>query len=436
MDKSDTQKQVSINQIHLLYQLCVSVLSCCGIVLAASASVPAEVRAGEEPTDWPVVITRLKQQFYDQSGQARARSQLAVAYNNYGVSLGEQGLWELAATQLQEALRLDEANQQYRQNLANIYLNQAQQAYQRHAADEALSAIEHALHYYPDLALGYALLGEIEYGRQRLKEAKAAWQRAVELDPSQDALKKRLEQVTEELPVESKFERLSQSSFDLRYEEGLERPVGFDIRDALLGARREVGSDFAYWPRQKIVVLIYSAENFRKLREETPEWVAGQFDGKIRVPLPSAGLELAMVRQILFHEYAHALIHDLSGGQCPLWLNEGLAEYEGRTQLQGSLERLKKARDAEQLIPWPELSARFSPSLSGEEVALAYEQAYSIVAYLTSRYGFWRVRRLLKAVGGGQGWEAAFADEFRMKLPRLERQWLEWLPEFLPAPPP
>ncbi|OGX29055.1 MAG: hypothetical protein A3B78_03400 [Omnitrophica WOR_2 bacterium RIFCSPHIGHO2_02_FULL_67_20] len=138
-----------------------------------------------------------------------------------------------------------------------------------------------------------------------------------------------------------------------------------------------------------------------------------------------------MVRQILFHEYAHALIHDLSGGQCPLWLNEGLAEYEGRTQLQGSLERLKKARDAEQLIPWPELSARFSPSLSGEEVALAYEQAYSIVAYLTSRYGFWRVRRLLKAVGGGQGWEAAFADEFRMKLPRLERQWLEWLPEFL-----
>ena len=164
-----------------------TVASC--IVLAVPASVPAEVRADEEPTDWPAVITRLKQQFYDQSGQARAREQLAVAYNNYGVSLGEQGLWELAAKQLQEALRLDEANQQYRQNLANIYLNQAQQAYQQHAADEALAAIERALSYHPDLALGYALLGEIEYDRQRLKEAKAAWQRAVELDPSHDALK-------------------------------------------------------------------------------------------------------------------------------------------------------------------------------------------------------------------------------------------------------
>ena len=399
--------------------------------LAIVPPVTAEIRQGEEPTDWPAVITRLRQQFYEEPGQARTRQQLAVAYNNYGVSLGEQKLWDLAAKQLEEALRLDEVNQQFRQNLANIYVNQAQEAYQRHAVNEALAAIEHALGATPNLALGYALLGEIEYGRQRLKEAKAAWQRAVELDPGQDALKKRLEQVTEELPVESKFERLSQASFDLRYEEGLERPIGFDIRDALLEARRQAGSDFAYWPKQKLVVLIYSAENFRKLREETPEWMGGQFDGKIRVPLPSAGLEPAVVRQILFHEYTHALIHDLAGGQCPLWFNEGLAEYEGRTQFPGSLARLRQARDEERLIPWPELSARFSPSLSGEEVALAYEQSYSIVAYLTSRYGFWKFKRLLKAIGDGQVWEQAFAEEFRVKLPRLESQWREWLTEFL-----
>jgi tetratricopeptide (TPR) repeat protein len=399
--------------------------------LAATPPLTAEIRQGEEHTDWPAVITRLRQQFHEEPGQGRARQQLAVAYNNYGVSLGEQGLWELAAKQLEEALRLDEANQQFRQNLANIYMTQAQEAYQRHAATEAVAAIERALGSNPDLALGYALLGEIEYDRQRLKEAKAAWQRAVELDPNQDAIKKRLEQVTEELPVESKFERLSQSYFDLRYEEGLERPVGFDVRDALLEARREVGSDFSYWPKQKLVVLIYSAENFRKLREETPEWVGGQFDGKIRVPLPSAGLEPAVVRQILFHEYAHALIHDLGSGQCPLWLNEGLAEYEGRTQSPGSLARLRRARDEERLIPWPELSARFSPALSGEEVALAYEQSYSIIAYLASRYGFWRFKRLLEAVGDGQAWEQAFAEEFRAKLPRLESQWREWLPELL-----
>jgi tetratricopeptide (TPR) repeat protein len=414
---------------------CVWLTAAAFSLVAVAGPAAAELQEGEAQPDWPALITRLRQQSYEKPGQAQTREQLAVAYNNYGVALSEQRSWELAAKQLEEALRLDEANQQFRDNLANVYLNQAQEAYQNHAAAGAVTAIERALSYNPNLALGYALLGEIEYGRQRLKEAKAAWQRSLELDPNQPALQDRLKQVTEELPVESKFERLSQSYFDLRYEEGLERPVGFDIRDALFEARREVGSDFAYWPKRKVVVLIYSADNFRKLRQETPEWVAGQFDGKIRVPLPSAGLEPATVRQILFHEYAHALISDLSSGQCPLWLNEGLAEYEGRRQAPGTLAHLRRAREQERLVPLQELSGHFSPSLTAEEVALAYEQSYSIVAYLASRYGFWRFKRLLKAVGEGRGWEDAFAEEFRAKLPRLERQWREWLPEFLRSQP-
>lgn len=400
-------------------------------VSLAATGAAAELKDGTDQTDWPVLITRLRQQFHDQPGQARARQQLAVAYNNYGVTLSNQGLWEPAARQLEEALHLDEANQRFRENLANIYLNQAQDTYQNHATAEAVTAIERALSYDPNLALGYALLGEIEYDRQHLKEAKAAWQRSLELDPGQSALKDRLKQVTEELPIESKFERLSQSSFDLRYEEGLERPIGFDVRDVLFEARREVGGDFSYWPKQKLVALIYSAENFRKLRQETPEWVGGQFDGKIRVPLPSAGLAPAMVRQILFHEYTHALINDLSKGQCPIWLNEGLAEYEGRTQAEGTLVQLRQAREAGRLIPWPDLSAGFSTSLSATEVALGYQQSYSIVAYLASRYGFWRFKRLLAALGSGKDWEAAFAEEFRTKRPRLEQQWREWLPDFL-----
>jgi hypothetical protein len=194
-----------------------------------------------------------------------------------------------------------------------------------------------------------------------------------------------------------------------------------------------VGSDFAYWPKHKLIVLVYSAESFRALRKETPDWVAGQFDGKIRVPLPSAQLDQQLVQQILFHEYTHALISDLAGNACPTWLNEGLAEYEGRRRLAGTLERLAAAHREQQLIPWSGLSDRFSTTLAAEDVALAYEQAYSIVAYLIERYGFWRMRRVLKALGEGQGWEEVLVQEYRLKLPRLETTWREWLPEFLLA---
>jgi tetratricopeptide (TPR) repeat protein len=392
-----------------------------------AAEAPTEPR---ETADWPAVIARLEDEL-DARPFPQLQQQLAIAYNNYGVSLGERGEWDLAARQLQEAVRLDADNPQFLYNLSNAYLNQAYLAYQQHRLNDAAELLEQVIALNPKVAQAYVLLGEVEYGRQRLKEAKAAWARALALDPSQPELAHRLTQVTEELPVESKFERLSQAYFDLRYEEQLERPVGFDIRDALLDARRQVGSDFAYWPKYKLVVLVYGAASFRALRAQTPDWVSGQFDGKIRVPFPDGELAPSAVRRIIFHEYTHALVHDLARGRCPTWLNEGLAEYEGRTQESGPLSQLTRALEAGRLVPWTQLSDRFSFSLPADEVALAYEQSSSIVSYFVERYGFWRIRRVLKAVAEGSAWEAALVGEFRLKLVRLEANWREWLPDWL-----
>ncbi|MBI3083075.1 MAG: alpha/beta fold hydrolase [Candidatus Omnitrophica bacterium] len=386
-------------------------------------------------TDWPTVIARLRQQMYERPGHGPTREQLATAYNNYGVALGDQHQWELAVQQLEEAIKLDADQEQFRNNLSLVYVNQAQEAYERFQVNGALEALSKATVANPNLPQAYVLRGQIEYDRQKLKEAKAAWQRAIELDPAQTELAKRLAQVTQELPVESKFEKLSHGYFDVRYEEPLERPLGFDVRDALLEARRLVGADFAYWPKHKIVVLIYSAESFRALRKETPDWAAGQFDGKIRVPLPDAQMDQATVRQILFHEYTHALIHDLTNRQCPLWLNEGLAEHEGRTQLAGTLHRLRQAFEGRQLIPWIELSDHFSSAQPAQDVAMAYEQSYSLSAFLIQRYGLWKIRRLLKAIADGQPWDAALEKEFRAKLTKIEAAWRAWLPEWLRTAP-
>ena len=156
-------------------------------------------------------------------------------------------------------MQLDPSNNQFRTNLGTIYLNQAIQAHQHHDITKAMSAIDQAVAVKPDLTQAYTLRGQIEYDRQKLKEAKAAWTRALELDPTQTDVAERLAQVTQELPVESKFERLSQVNFDIRYEEESGRPEGFDLREALQDARKAVGADFAHWPHHKTVVLVYSA---------------------------------------------------------------------------------------------------------------------------------------------------------------------------------
>ncbi|MBI3312100.1 MAG: tetratricopeptide repeat protein, partial [Candidatus Omnitrophica bacterium] len=247
------------------------------LALCASGEAAQRPSITSDP-DWPLVIAKLRQQMDGMPERTAVRQQLAIAHNNYAVSLADQGLLDDAIRQLQEAVRLEPSNVEFRKNLALIHLKSAQAAYQAHHAQRAKQALDRAIAIAPDLAPSYVLLGELEYTSQRLKEAEAAWQKAVALDPTLTDVKKKLDRLAQEKPVEAKFEKLSQLYFDLRYTEGLPRSASFDIQETLLKARREVGSDFACWPTQKLVVLIYSAEQFRRLRQDTPEWVGGQYD--------------------------------------------------------------------------------------------------------------------------------------------------------------
>jgi hypothetical protein len=290
--------------------------------------------------------------------------------------------------------------------------------------------VEKALKLSPQMAEAYLLLGDIDYGSQKLKEAKRSWEQARKLNPNLSGLQDRLNRLEREMPVESEFDRLSHFYFDLRYEDSVERSTGFDMQDMLMEARRTIGADFRHWPKYATVVLIYSAANFRRIRQEAPEWVGGQFDGKIRVPLPDSEYDLADIKMILFHEYTHVLVRDLTGGRCPTWLNEGLAEYGGAKSGLRRTEALYAAMHAEQLIPWAELDSQFSYSSPPERVYLAYQQSHSIIAYIAQRYGFWRLRKILTAVSGGTPVLEALSKEFSIKIDRLERNWREWLPGF------
>ncbi|MBI3321650.1 MAG: tetratricopeptide repeat protein, partial [Candidatus Omnitrophica bacterium] len=119
----------------------------------------AESRPGDEQatSDWPIVISRLQQQLLERPGHALTRQQLATAYNNYGVSLSHEGQWDSAVQQLQEALRLDDTNRQFQENLSNVYLNQAYQAFQHQRLDEAFDTVKKVLALKPNHAQAYAL---------------------------------------------------------------------------------------------------------------------------------------------------------------------------------------------------------------------------------------------------------------------------------------
>jgi len=390
--------------------------------------------------NWPAIIQTLKQQVRNNRGDENLRNQLAIAHNNYAMALGNEKKWEEATRQMEEAVRLDRQNARFKKNLSLVHLNHAFQLYQepsrthsyqsyRHLKAKGL--VEKALRLNSKLAPAYVLLGDIEYNNQQLPKAELAWQRAQRLDPAISGLAGRLDRVGRESKVESDMNSVADLHFTLRYDDSVKRSTGFDMRRVLQEARQDVGRDFQYRPEHKIVVLLYSKETFRKVREGAPEWLAGMFDGKIRVPMPESERDLGSVKGTVVHEYTHAVVHELSRGRVPHWFNEGLAEYQeakfSKTSKPAS--SLKQALDADGLLPWNQIESLFS-GRSIDQVRLGYEQSYSVVAYLAQRYGFWHMPRLLKQMAQGVSFEEALEQEFKSPAKRLEKDWKRWLPRF------
>jgi len=401
------------------------------LLWAPSPGSHAEDPTPKEGEDWASIVAQLSADVSRRPADGALRRQLAIAHNNHAVVLADQGHVEVARQHLENALRLEPSNPQFRVNLAAIHVRSAQAAYDARRLREARTALKRALDLDATMTGAYVLLGRVEYETQHLREAQAAWEQALRLDSALEDVREQLARVRQELPVESQLERVARASFDVRYPDDLSRVTGFDISNILVEARRGVGADFSYWTQRTIVVLVYREEQFRQVRQERPEWLAGEYDGKIRVPWPGTQYDEVAVRRILVHEFTHALLHELANNRLPTWFNEGLAEYQAWKGQTPPWTALRAARHAGRLAAWDELTRDFSLAVPVERLTLLYEQSHSIVCYLVERYGFWRLRRLVAAVGDETPLADAMSREFHLPVGQLEANWRHWLDQRL-----
>ncbi|MEW6488223.1 MAG: hypothetical protein AB1578_09960 [Thermodesulfobacteriota bacterium] len=406
---------------------------------AESSPLDGEGGLGEPvrgPDEWPAVIERLRERRRAAPTDERLRVELARAHHAYGASLAQHGEWEPAAAHVETAVRLAPEEARFREDLSRLFLAgaQAMRAELRrgwgggHSVEKARHWVEQAIRANREWAPAHLVLGDLEYEEQRLREARAAWVRAGELVPGLPGLAERLGRLEREFSAEVRMQEIEGYDFIVRHEEGVGAALGgFDLRSVLDETRQRVGNAFDHWPRRRIVVLLYTPESYRNVRSETPLWSGGLYDGKIRIPVPAAGVDPEAVRYIVAHEYTHAVVDDLSKGRCPRWLNEGLAElqaarHSGRNRVAEVRERARRSPPT----PWRALDAALQGS-SAELVRHRYDEAHSAVAYLTETHGFWRLRAVLAALGEGGGVETAVSREFHLSLDELEGNWHRWL---------
>ena len=266
------------------------------------------------------------------------------------------------------------------------------------------------------------MLGEIAYFSQHLEAASDYWNEALALKPGDPELARLLKQLEKESAVESVLDASSLGNFDIRYASRSRAYHIKEIENWLMEAYREIGYDFNYYPSRPIVVLLYTPEEFSQIRT-TPAWVGALYDGKVRLPVSGDELGPLEIKKILWHEYTHAVINDMTANNCPRWLHEGLAQYQEAKI--GPVDLPDLGRDPERLIPLLELDRAFGFDQNPARVRQAYGQAYSLVGYLINRYGFWRINAVLETLRRGVDWRQAFADEFLFPVTDLEGEWLE-----------
>lgn len=183
-----------------------------------------------------------------------------------------------------------------------------------------------------------------------------------------------------------------------------------EIAGILEDAYRHIGNELDYFPSEAVTVILYTDREFRDTTL-APVWSGGIYDGKIRLPVKDMEGQAGILRKVLFHEYTHAVVHSLSAN-CPLWINEGLAEYFSGVN-PGKIG---------QVIPLTRLERSFD-GLNANNVGIAYAESYSAVSWLIERHGAYKVKDMLMSVSNGGDIEKAFQGSFGTTYSAFVSEW-------------
>ena len=310
-----------------------------------------------------------------------------------------------AETAFREALTYDSRCLPAHVGLSNLFLKQGKDLYARAQLQEGLLAFPR------DASLHY-LLGLVYYRQENLADAISEWElsRSLRDDERVTSL---IEKAKRELRVERDYVRSEALHFILRYEGGgpSGSPIAAALRDTLEEKYRDLAERFQFIPSAPIVVILYPAEKFYDVTR-MPASVAGLFDGKVRIPLGGVKAMNPEVRAVLTHELTHAFVHGKSGGNCPRWLQEGLAQMiEGRPLLFSEERSLARDLAASEGRSW---YAEFS-----------YPSSLSFTRYLAGRFGFDSLVETLDGMRSGLSAEEALKGVVREDFADLQRGWMD-----------
>jgi Flp pilus assembly protein TadD len=277
-------------------------------------------------------------------------------------------------------------------------------------AAEARPALERALAMEPKLTNASIVLGWTLYNQGKIAEAVKVVEAGLTHAPQDKELASLLADWRPELDLERGFYEARSAHFSVLFQGPSDELTARRIVDLLEDAYWKVGRQLSTYPTEVVPVVLYTREQF-KASTGGPDWAAGIYDGRIKIPTVGALQQADALKRTLAHEFTHAVVRQLSGGAAPKWLNEGLArllESDDFTLVTQVLDRSPRR------LPHARLESEFA-SLPPADVSLAYAQSAFAVKKMIDLRGPSAVVTLLQALGRGTSFESAFQQSIYMR---------------------
>jgi tetratricopeptide (TPR) repeat protein len=334
---------------------------------------------------------------------------VAQAHARLGWEAVRQNHFVEARPHFEAAIQADDREPSY-------HLGNAVSLYRLQKEEEAVRSLQAVLALNPNEATAYKILGEIAYGQNAFEKAQAAWEKAIQLDPGDRAFSARLEKLKGESRLFSNFQSEGTGRFTLLFDGREERAQGRRVLQLLEEAYREIGQALSYYPEKTLFAVLYADQQFRDVTQ-SPAWTKGLFDGRIHLPIGGTVQDETLLKKLVYHEYTHALVHRLSQGKTPAWLNEGLALFFEEEDHEGPSRRL-----APPLIPLEALHGSFM-GFDEPTARRAYEESRSAAAYLIERHGLFRMKLFLEKLATAASFSRAFEEIFMIRYADFQTEW-------------
>ncbi len=224
--------------------------------------------------------------------------------------------------------------------------------------------------------------------------------------------------------------------FEVFYNKGSKYLASFVAIEAE-NALRSIQYTLNFTINNKIIIIVYDTHNeFQQtnvIGQFMPEGIGGVTElFKNRVVIPFQG-SYSQLRHVVHHELVHAVINDMlyggtfqsalttsSGIQFPLWMHEGLCEWESIGGMDTDTDMFMRDLTISEYLPPLE-------RLNGY---LAYRGGQTFYWYVAENYGEQRVGELINKLKVSYTLDAAFKSTFNMSLEEFSEKWQKDLKKY------